>query len=69
VSNVVVEQVLKGRSGRLVVPKKEEGKTGVRNWPMWTQDLMFGFVGKQNANRFGFGKDDDSKIAVNPNLF
>jgi all-trans-retinol dehydrogenase (NAD+) len=68
VSNVVVEQVLKGRSGRVIVPKREEGKTGVRHWPMWAQDLMFGLVGKRKGDRFGFGKDDDSKLALDPKL-
>jgi len=63
-----VEQVLKGRSGRLVVPKSEESKTGARHWPRWAQDLMFGFVGRRKGDGFGFGKDDDSKLAPNPNL-
>jgi all-trans-retinol dehydrogenase (NAD+) len=66
VSNLVVEQVLKGRSGRIVVPKSEEGKTGLRNWPVWTQDLMHGFVGKRKRDRFEFGQDD-SKLTLDPN--
>jgi len=68
VSNLVVEQVLKGRSGRLVVPKSEEGKTGLRNWPRWVQDLMFGYVGKSKGNGFGFGQDDDTKLALDHNV-
>jgi hypothetical protein len=68
VSDLVVDQVLKGRSGRLIVPKREEGKTGLRNWPMWAQDLVYGFVGKRKGDRFGFGKDDNSKLALDPSL-
>jgi all-trans-retinol dehydrogenase (NAD+) len=67
VSNLVVEQVLKGRSGRLCVPKSEEGKMGLRNYPMWVQDLMYGFV-RKSGNRFGFGQDEDSKLALDPKL-
>ena len=44
VSDVVVEQVLKGRSGRICVPKREEKHMGIRNWPRWAQDLAFGLV-------------------------
>ncbi|KAF1809544.1 NAD(P)-binding protein [Eremomyces bilateralis CBS 781.70] len=62
VGDVVVEQVLKGRSGRLVVPKSEEGKTGLRNWPRWVQDLLFGNVFR-SKDRFEFGKEDTKLIA------
>jgi len=62
VSNRIVEQVLKGRSGRLVVPKSEERKTGLRNWPRWVQDLLFGNVWR-NEKRFAFGKEDTKLIA------
>jgi all-trans-retinol dehydrogenase (NAD+) len=68
VSNLVLEQVLKGRSGRLVVPRSEEGKVGLRNWPMWMQDLVFGFVGKRNQGKFGFGQDNNSKLTLDPSL-
>lgn len=47
VSDVVVEQVLKGRSGRLCVPKSQEKHMGIRNWPRWAQDLAFGLVFKK----------------------
>jgi all-trans-retinol dehydrogenase (NAD+) len=68
VSNLVLEQVLKGRSGRLIVPKSEEGKIGLRNWPIWIQDLIFGFVSKRKWDQFEFGQDHNSKLALDPSL-
>ncbi len=61
VSNLVVKQVLKGKSGRLCVPKTEEGKTSLREWPIWVRDILFGFVLKRKE-RFGFGQDEESKL-------
>jgi all-trans-retinol dehydrogenase (NAD+) len=55
VSDLVVKQVLDGKSGRLCVPKSEEGKTGLRNWPLWAQDLVYGHVW-QRKDQFGFAK-------------
>lgn len=63
VSDLVVEQVVKGRSGRLVVPKSEEGKMGLREWPMWVQDVLYGFVSqKKKKNGLNLGGDEDSKL-------
>lgn len=56
VSDVVVRQVLAGKSGRLVVPTSEEGKTGVRGWPLWLQDLVTGHVWQKKDDR-GFLKE------------
>jgi all-trans-retinol dehydrogenase (NAD+) len=56
VSDLVVKQVLEGKSGRLCVPKKEEGKTGLRNWPMWAQDIVYGHVW-QRKDQFVFAKE------------
>ncbi|KAJ4353106.1 hypothetical protein N0V95_003640 [Ascochyta clinopodiicola] len=50
VSDVVVEQVLKGRSGRICVPKSQERHMGIRNWPRWAQDLAFGLVSKNKVS-------------------
>ena len=62
VANGVIEQVVKGRSGRLAFPKSEESKMGLREWPIWVQDVLFGFVSKKNKKRFEFGRDDASKL-------
>ncbi|KIW89360.1 uncharacterized protein Z519_10214 [Cladophialophora bantiana CBS 173.52] len=40
VSDAVVEQVLAGRSGQIFVPRTEEGRAGLRNWPLWLQDAV-----------------------------
>ncbi|KAF9698196.1 hypothetical protein EKO04_003486 [Ascochyta lentis] len=50
VSDVVVEQVLNGRSGRICVPRNQERHMGIRNWPRWAQDLAFGLVFKKKAD-------------------
>ncbi|KAJ4297993.1 hypothetical protein N0V90_005892 [Kalmusia sp. IMI 367209] len=42
VSDRVVEQVLKARSGRLVVPAHVEMFTGIRSLPLWFQDVASG---------------------------
>ncbi|KAF3008658.1 hypothetical protein E8E13_008867 [Curvularia kusanoi] len=46
VSEVVLKQVLKGRSGRVCVPRSQERYMGVRGLPRWVQDLVFGLVGR-----------------------
>ncbi len=40
VSNAVVEQVLVGRSGQIFMPRTEESKAGMRNYPIWVQDSL-----------------------------
>jgi NAD(P)-dependent dehydrogenase (short-subunit alcohol dehydrogenase family) len=52
VSDVVVEQVLAGRSGRICVPKDQERHMGVRNWPRWAQDMVFGLVFSKKSETF-----------------
>lgn len=52
VSEVVLEQVLKGRSGRVCVPRDQEKHMGVRGWPRWAQDLAFGLVWSKNPGTF-----------------
>jgi all-trans-retinol dehydrogenase (NAD+) len=56
VSDLIVKQVLNGKSGRLVVPKSDEGKTGVRSFPLWVQDILFGHVW-QRKNHFAFAEE------------
>ncbi|KAF3048118.1 hypothetical protein E8E12_010517 [Didymella heteroderae] len=58
VSDVVVEQVLAGRSGRVCVPKDQERHMGVRNWPRWAQDLVFGLVFSKRAETFSDLRDE-----------
>jgi short-subunit dehydrogenase len=52
VSEVVLQQVLKGRSGRVCVPRDQERHVGVRGWPRWAQDLAFGLVWSRNPGTF-----------------
>jgi hypothetical protein len=54
-----VKQVLSARSGRIHVPLSEEGKTGLRGYPLWIQDILMGYVGKSKKNKFIFGKDNE----------
>ncbi|KAF2008434.1 NAD(P)-binding protein [Aaosphaeria arxii CBS 175.79] len=61
VARVVFNQVLAGKSGRIHVPASEEGKAGARNWPLWVQDILMGYVFKRKDS-FGFGSNDDSKM-------
>ncbi|CAO2650902.1 Nn.00g091990.m01.CDS01 [Neocucurbitaria sp. VM-36] len=60
VSNLVVEQVLKAKSGGICVPKSEEGKIGLRNWPRWAQDLAYNLVWP--GDRFEFGLSAESSL-------
>ena len=60
VSDVVVKQVLSGRSGRICVPKNQERHMGARNWPRWVQDLTLGLAFKRN--QFQFARDSDSTL-------
>lgn len=60
VSRVVVEQVLKGRSGRLHIPEAHKWLAGNRSWPLWIQDLVKGdWRGKRRA---GFMEDSDKSV-------
>ncbi|KAF2728824.1 NAD(P)-binding protein [Polyplosphaeria fusca] len=52
VARIVVDQVLMAKSGRIFAPKGEEAKVGLRNWPVWMQDLLIGNVFKEQ--RFDF---------------
>ncbi|KIX09017.1 uncharacterized protein Z518_00095 [Rhinocladiella mackenziei CBS 650.93] len=49
VSDAVVEQVLAGRSGQIFVPRSEAGKTHLRNWPLWMQDIMLYMYRKKSV--------------------
>lgn len=57
VSDLVLDNVFNARSGQIFVPKGEKSKAGMRNWPLWTQDLL-GAVMKwqmKRMNRSGSG--------------
>ncbi|KAL1794492.1 hypothetical protein ACET3X_007913 [Alternaria dauci] len=45
VIDAIVEQVLKGKSGMICVPKHHSRDAWLRFWPRWAQDLKFGLVG------------------------
>jgi all-trans-retinol dehydrogenase (NAD+) len=62
VSNLVVEQVLAGRSGQIFVPKNQERYRNIRGWPLWAQDLLYGYVWKRGGNDGGFRFADDHSI-------
>ena len=55
VTDLVVEQVLKARSGRLHVPKGQEKWAGIGHWPLWVKDILFGNV---LAQKKGFRSGD-----------
>lgn len=63
VSDVVVKQVVKGKSGRLYVPEKLKWVDGIRTLPVWMLDVMSGAWKGQNSASFkpgqGRGATDD----------
>lgn len=61
VSDVVVKQVLKGRSGRICVPENQEKHMGIRGWPRWAQDLAFGLVFSKKAESFADIEEEAEK--------
>ncbi|KAF2829921.1 NAD(P)-binding protein [Ophiobolus disseminans] len=56
VSDMVVKQVLSGKSGQLIVPQSDGRKTGVRFLPMWAQDILYGHLW-QRKHKGGFVKE------------
>ncbi|KAJ4355977.1 uncharacterized protein N0V89_004002 [Didymosphaeria variabile] len=62
VADAVVEQVLKARSGRLVVPRKSEMWADIRYYPKWVQDAASGLIWSKNRSRFqaASGMDGES---------
>ena len=61
VANLVIKQVLNARSGRIHVPFSEEGKAGMRGYPLWVQDVLMGYL-KKKDDGFGFGKDNEGTL-------
>jgi all-trans-retinol dehydrogenase (NAD+) len=49
VSNAVVEQVVKGKSGRLFVPKGLWWVPGIGSLPLWMQDVLQGNLKKRKS--------------------
>jgi hypothetical protein len=48
VSDAIVEQVFASRSGQIFMPRSEEAKTSIRNWPIWLQDVAM-YVHRKTA--------------------
>ena len=65
VSDLIVNQVLAGRSGQIFVPKDQERYRNARSWPLWVQDVLAGYPwskGEGAMERFRFG-DPEGKGA------
>jgi all-trans-retinol dehydrogenase (NAD+) len=55
VSEAVLEEVLRGRSGRVCVPGGGEATMGIVHWPRWVQDMLLGLIWRREG-QFEFGK-------------
>ncbi|PSN69342.1 NAD(P)-binding protein [Corynespora cassiicola Philippines] len=64
VSDAILEQVLKGKSGRLIVPTTEARKAMLRSWPLWLQDILIGNASskKKKKRTFEFGREENSAL-------
>lgn len=67
VSDLVLENVLKGKSGQIFVPKDQVRNSKMRTYPIWVQDAIYGLMGlamkaKGGGKSFEFGKDDTFKL-------
>ncbi|KAF2678627.1 NAD(P)-binding protein [Lentithecium fluviatile CBS 122367] len=62
VADVVVEQVRRGRSGRLFVPRNQAFLAGNRNWPLWVQDLVTGIWRGRQRNGFRFRGEEGAAV-------
>lgn len=49
VSNAIVKQVLSGRGGQIIIPKRASFVSGLRAWPTWLQEAFRGFLAKGAA--------------------
>lgn len=58
VTDLIVEQVLAGRSGQICVPKNQERLRNLRAWPTWMQDLLYGYPYRDFNKGFRLGDDD-----------
>ncbi|KAH6618844.1 hypothetical protein C7974DRAFT_441407 [Boeremia exigua] len=64
VAEAVLQQVLAGRSGRVCVPRGQERWAGVRGWPRWVQDVVFGLVGRGGVVSFAEEKEGGGEEAA-----
>lgn len=63
VSDRIFEQVVKARSGRLVVPAEAEMWTRVRTYPLWVQDVLSGRIWrKKESFQIENAKDNESGL-------
>jgi all-trans-retinol dehydrogenase (NAD+) len=67
VSDLVLENVLNGRSGQIFVPKDQVRNSKMRTYPIWMQDALFGLMGlairaRGGGKAFEFGSDDSIKL-------
>ena len=47
VSNAIIEQVMAARSGKIFMPRSEEGRHGLSQWPLWASDAAFALQEKK----------------------
>jgi all-trans-retinol dehydrogenase (NAD+) len=62
VTDLIVEQVLAGRSGRIHVPKDQIRYENVRSWPLWVQDVLAGYPWKRGDRESGFRFGDEDGL-------
>ena len=57
-SDAVIDQVLNAKSGQIFVPKDQKRQAGMRKFPIWAQDVIFGLikVGMKIKDKHGDGK-------------
>jgi all-trans-retinol dehydrogenase (NAD+) len=62
VSDLIVEQVIAGRSGQIFVPADQERMKNVRAWPLWVQDLLYGYPWMNTRpEAFAFGREENGR--------
>ena len=49
------------------MPKSEKRNAGMRGWPVWAQDVVYGLIhlrmkAANRGKRFEFGKDKEMKM-------
>ncbi len=68
VSDLVLQNVLNARSGQIFVPRSQNSRAGMRHWPLWAQDAMYGLIRMRMKTQnkkgapFEFGKDGEMKL-------
>lgn len=62
VTDLIVEQVLAGRSGQIFVPKDQVRYKNARSWPLWLQDVLAGYPWRASTNDGGFRFGDEDGL-------